>query len=145
MVVWSGLVALVWGTAWVLYLLSPWDVEFLTYGPFTIAGDSWPSPPIMLAMFFVCVMFSLLLEPPIPRTLAHRLTLGTAIFLVYSFFVATSGLYRIYSNYARFDEADYLLRMIVLAIFVLYLVLCIVMVHRDQVYVCVRVWRDIRF
>ena len=144
MAVWSGLVAVVWGTAWVLYLLSPWDVESLAYGPYTIAINCWPLPPIMLAMFFVCIMFSLVLEPPIPRTLARRLALGTTIFLVFSFFIATSGLYRIYSNYGRFKEARYLLNMVVVAIFVLYFVLCIVMVHRDRVYVCVRVWRDIR-
>ena len=144
MAVWSGLIALVWGTSWVLYLLAPWDVEFLTYGPFTIAGDSWPSPPIMLAMFFVCIMFSLVLEPSIPRTLRNRLFVGLIYFLVYSFFIASSGLYRVYSNYERFDEAWFLLDMVILGIFVIYIVLCAVMVHRDQIYVCMRVWRDIR-
>ena len=49
-----------------------------------------------------------------------------------------------YSNYERFDEAWFLLDMVILGIFVIYIVLCAVMVHRDQIYVCMRVWRDIR-
>lgn len=97
----------------------------------------------MLAMFFVCVLFALTLELPTPPSRLGRTVLGTIYFLVYTFFIGSTALYQS-KTYWEYNSGYDLVEELCLGTFLSYLVLCVFLVHKEHVYLCIRVWRDIR-